>query len=151
MSNIEGDPDHVINRGALCSKGAALSQLAENKNRLTEPMYRAPNSKEWKKVSWEWALAEITKRIKATREAAFTLKNEKGQTVAKKRLGEIKKISPAAKLLDADDVRVIYLVAYKPELYHKFAVASVFDFGITRQMALAKMFRPVKNIASGLV
>ena len=79
--NIEGDPDHVINRGALCSKGSALSQLAENKNRLTEPMYRAPNSKEWKKVSWEWTLAEITKRIKATREASFTLKNEKGQTV----------------------------------------------------------------------
>ena len=71
--------------------------------------------------------------------------------LANKRLGEVKKISPAAKLLDADDVRVIYLVAYKPELYHKFAVASVFDFGITRQMALAKMFRPVKNIVSGLV
>jgi len=71
--------------------------------------------------------------------------------LANKRLGEIKKISSAAMLLDADDVRVIYLVAYKPELYHKFAVASVFDFGITRQMALAKMFRPVKNIASGLV
>jgi formate dehydrogenase iron-sulfur subunit len=71
--------------------------------------------------------------------------------LANKRLGEVKKISSAAMLLDADDVRVIYLVAYKPELYHKFAVASVFDFGITRQMALAKMFRPVKNIASGLV
>ncbi len=44
-------------------------------------MYRAPNSKEWKKVSWEWTLAEITKRIKATREASFTLKNAKGETV----------------------------------------------------------------------
>jgi formate dehydrogenase major subunit len=40
--NIEGDPDHVINRGALCSKGASLKQLAENENRLTQPMYRAP-------------------------------------------------------------------------------------------------------------
>ena len=79
--NIEGDPDHVINRGALCSKGSALSQLAETSNRLTEPMYRAPNSKQWKKVSWEWALAEITKRIKKTRESSFTLKNAKGETV----------------------------------------------------------------------
>ena len=35
--NIEGDPDHVINRGALCSKGASLRQLVENENRLTEP------------------------------------------------------------------------------------------------------------------
>jgi formate dehydrogenase iron-sulfur subunit len=71
--------------------------------------------------------------------------------LANKRLGEVKRISTAAMLLDADDVRVIYLVAYKSELYHKYAVASVFDFGITRQMALAKMFSPVKNIASGLM
>ena len=36
--NIEGDPDHVINRGSLCSKGAALAQLVENDQRLTQPM-----------------------------------------------------------------------------------------------------------------
>ncbi len=79
--NIEGDPDHVINRGSLCSKGAAISQLTENTNRLTEPMYRAPYSKEWKKVSWEWALDEIAKRIKKTRDKGFTAKNDKGQVV----------------------------------------------------------------------
>ena len=79
--NIEGDPDHVINRGSLCSKGAALAQLVENNNRITEPMYRAPHSKEWKKVSWDWALTEIAKRVRATREATFESKNEKGQTV----------------------------------------------------------------------
>jgi len=79
--NIEGDPDHVINRGALCSKGAALKQLAENENRLLEPMYRAPNSKEFKPVSWDWALEEIAKRVKATRDATFEAKNAKGQTV----------------------------------------------------------------------
>ena len=44
--NIEGDPDHVINRGALCSKGASLCQLVENKQRLTRPMYRAPGAKD---------------------------------------------------------------------------------------------------------
>lgn len=79
--NIEGDPDHVISRGSLCPKGAALSQLAENENRLTEPMYRAPNSKEWKQVSWDWALAEIANRVKKTRDATFTAKNDKGQMV----------------------------------------------------------------------
>ena len=79
--NIEGDPDHVINRGALCSKGASLKQLVETDNRLTEPMYRAPNAAEWKKVSWDWALTEIAKRVKATRDATFTEKNEKGQMV----------------------------------------------------------------------
>lgn len=79
--NIEGDPDHVINRGALCSKGASLKQLVENENRLLEPMYRAPNAKEWKPVSWEWALEEIAKRVKATRDATFEAKNAKGQMV----------------------------------------------------------------------
>ncbi len=79
--NIEGDPDHVINRGSLCSKGASLKQLTENSNRLTEPMYRAPYSKEWKQVSWDWALSKIAKRVKETRDASFEVKNKKGQVV----------------------------------------------------------------------
>ena len=81
VMNIEGDPDHVINRGSLCSKGAALKQLAENENRLTDPMYRAPYAKEWQKVSWDWALSQIAERVKATRDPGFTLKNDKGQVV----------------------------------------------------------------------
>ncbi len=79
--NIEGDPDHVINQGALCSKGSSIKQLTENANRLTEPMYRAPNSDQWQKVSWDWALSQITDRIKKTRDAGFETTNAKGQTV----------------------------------------------------------------------
>lgn len=79
--NIEGDPDHVINRGALCPKGAAISQLTENENRLTTPMYRAPNSDKWETVSWDWALTKIAERVKETRDAGFTAKNDKGQVV----------------------------------------------------------------------
>jgi len=79
--NIEGDPDHVINQGALCSKGSSIKQLTENENRLTEPMYRAPNSNHWQKVSWDWALSQITDRVKKTRDAGFEAVNAKGQTV----------------------------------------------------------------------
>jgi len=79
--NIEGDPDHPINEGALCAKGAALSQLANNKDRVKSPLYRAPNSDKWKKVSWDWALTEIAKRIKKDRDGTFTLKNDKGDVV----------------------------------------------------------------------
>lgn len=92
--NIEGDPDHVINRGALCSKGAALAQLVENNQRVTEPMYRAPYSKEWKKVSWDWALTQIAKRVKATRDATFEAANAKGQVV--NRTGGIASVGSAA-------------------------------------------------------
>ena len=78
---IEGDPDHVINRGSLCSKGSGLYQFVENKNRLTQPMYRAPYSKEWKTVSWEWVLDQIANRIKKTRDAGFIHKNDQGDIV----------------------------------------------------------------------
>jgi formate dehydrogenase major subunit len=79
--NIEGDPDHVINRGTLCSKGAALSGLSENENRLLQPMYRAPYSREWTTVSWDWALTEIAKRVQKTRDGTFTHKNDKKEVV----------------------------------------------------------------------
>jgi formate dehydrogenase major subunit len=79
--NIEGDPDHVINRGALCSKGAALAGLVENENRLLKPMYRAPYTAEWKEVSWDWAIDRIGRRIKATRDATFKQTNAAGQTI----------------------------------------------------------------------
>jgi formate dehydrogenase major subunit len=81
VMNIEGDPDHVINRGTLCAKGAGLSGVVENENRLLEPMYRAPRSNEWKSVSWEWALTEIAKRVKETRDDTFTKKNKNRQVV----------------------------------------------------------------------
>ncbi len=81
VMNIEGDPDHVINQGALCPKGSAIKQLTENENRLTEPMYRAPNSDRWQAVSWDWALSQITDRVKKTRDADFETTNAKGQTV----------------------------------------------------------------------
>ena len=79
--NIEGDPDNVINRGSLCSKGAGLYQFVENNNRLTKPMYRAPYAKAWKEVSWEWALDQIAQRIKQTRDTGFIHKNDDGDIV----------------------------------------------------------------------
>jgi len=79
--NIEGDPDHPVNQGALCAKGAALSQLVNNENRITTPLYRAPFSAQWRKVSWDWALQRIAKRIKQSRDASFMERNSKSQVV----------------------------------------------------------------------
>lgn len=70
---------------------------------------------------------------------------------AQKRLAEVKKDHPKAMLLDADDINVIYLVAYEPKLYHEFTVASRSGFDVTRKMALRKMFRPLTNMVSSLV
>jgi formate dehydrogenase major subunit len=73
--NVEGDPDHPISEGALCPKGASVLQIRDNKARVTKPLYRAPGAKEWKEVEWEWALDEIAKKVKKTRDATFTAKS----------------------------------------------------------------------------
>ena len=52
--NIEGDTEHPINQGALCSKGSALFQVANNEHRLTKVQYRAPKSDHWEEKSWDW-------------------------------------------------------------------------------------------------
>lgn len=69
--NTEGDPEHPINEGALCSKGAALYQVVNNPARLLKPRYRASGASEWKEVEWDWALNEIAHRIKNTRDKTF--------------------------------------------------------------------------------
>jgi len=80
--NIEGDPDHPINRGAACAKGASLRQLsADNPWRLSKPLYRRPGGTDWEPVDWNWALDTIARRIKDTRDAAFIEKDGKGNVV----------------------------------------------------------------------
>ena len=79
--NIEGDPDHPINEGTLCSKGAAASQLINNENRITTPLYRKPYSHEWMELSWEQALLMVAKRIKKSRDESFRRENDKGEVV----------------------------------------------------------------------
>jgi len=69
----EGDPEHPISEGTLCSKGASLFQMMNNPTRLQKPQYRAAGATEWKEVEWDWALDEIAKRVKDTRDRTFKL------------------------------------------------------------------------------
>lgn len=80
--NTEGDPDHPINEGSLCSKASSLYQITHhNQNRLKKPLYRAPLSDQWEEKSWDWVLDRIAANIKMTRDSSFKLKNNKGQVV----------------------------------------------------------------------
>ena len=82
VTNIEGDPDHPINRGAACSKGAALRQLAaDNPRRLNKVLYRAPGASEWEEKPWDWTLERIATRIKETRDAHWVEKDADGYVV----------------------------------------------------------------------
>ncbi|MEE9569670.1 MAG: twin-arginine translocation signal domain-containing protein [Candidatus Binatia bacterium] len=79
--NIEGDADHPINEGTLCSKGAASISMVNNKRRLSRPLYRAPGSTKWEKRSWNWTLDNLARRIKDTRDKHSTTRNAKGNVV----------------------------------------------------------------------
>ena len=89
--NAEGDPDHPINEGSLCSKGSSLYNVSyiydakgrpkPNPYRLTRPLYRAPGSDKWEEKSWEWMLETIARRIKDTRDQYFETRDASGVTV----------------------------------------------------------------------
>jgi len=79
--HIEGDPDHPVNRGTLCPKGAALLDIVHSPTRLTAPMYRAPGTGEFKRVTWNFAIDRIAKLMKADRDANFIAKSKAGATV----------------------------------------------------------------------
>jgi formate dehydrogenase major subunit len=79
--HIEGDPDHPVNRGTLCPKGAGLLDFVHSPNRLKHPEYRGPGESEWRRVSWDWALDRIAQLMKEDRDKNFQQKNSAGLTV----------------------------------------------------------------------
>jgi len=79
--HIEGDPDHPVNRGTLCPKGAGLLDFVHSPNRLQTPEYRAPGSKEWQRISWDDAFDRIARLMKADRDKNFVATNQDGATV----------------------------------------------------------------------
>src|SRR5712691_265030 len=71
--HVEGDPDHPINRGTLCPKGASLQQDILNERR--------PGGTAWEDISWDDALNEIAAKMKKTRDESFIEKDAAGHTV----------------------------------------------------------------------
>jgi formate dehydrogenase major subunit len=106
--NIEGDPDHPINQGSLCSKGMSTAQLNTvdgkiNPRRLQTVKYRARGSNRWEEKSWDWAMEEIAKRVKTARDQYFIEKDAEGRTV--NRLEAIASLGGAA--LDNEECSLI--------------------------------------------
>ena len=79
--HVEGDPDHPINRGTLCPKGASLEQDILNDRRLAKPQVRRPGSDHWEDISWDQAIDEIAHMVKKTRDDTFIEKDQSGATV----------------------------------------------------------------------
>ena len=79
--HIEGDPDHPVNRGTLCPKGAGLLDFVNSPNRVKFPEVREPGTKEWKRISWNDAFDRIAKLMKEDRDKNFIAKTDDGLTV----------------------------------------------------------------------
>jgi len=79
--HVEGDPDHPINRGTLCPKGASLEQDIINDRRVLKPQVRRPGSTQWEDISWDQAIDEIAHWTKKTRDATFIEQDAQDRTV----------------------------------------------------------------------
>ena len=79
--HVEGDPDHPINRGTLCPKGASLEQDILNERRLLKPQVRRPGSDRFEDISWDTAVDEIARWVKKSRDATFTATDAQGRVV----------------------------------------------------------------------
>jgi formate dehydrogenase major subunit len=71
LISIEGDYDHIVNRGSLCVKGISMFATHASPNRLTTPRYRAPGSDHWEDISWDDAISRVAQKIRKTRDATW--------------------------------------------------------------------------------
>jgi formate dehydrogenase major subunit len=75
---MEGDYDHIVNRGSLCVKGISMFATHASPNRLTTPRYRAPGSDHWQDISWDDAIARVAQKIRKTRDATWIASEKVG-------------------------------------------------------------------------
>jgi formate dehydrogenase major subunit len=71
LLTMEGDYDHIVNRGALCVKGISMFATHVSPQRLTSPRYRAPGSERWEDISWDDAIAKVAQKIRKTRDETW--------------------------------------------------------------------------------
>ncbi len=79
--HVEGDPDHPVNRGTLCPKGAGVIDMIQSPDRVHYPQVREAGTAEWKRIGWDEALTRVAKLMKADRDANFIKTNAAGVTV----------------------------------------------------------------------
>jgi formate dehydrogenase major subunit len=71
LISMEGDYDHIVNRGSLCVKGISMFATHTSPNRLHTPRYRAPGSDRWEDISWDDAITRVAQKIRKTRDATW--------------------------------------------------------------------------------
>jgi formate dehydrogenase major subunit len=80
LLKMEGDYDHIVNRGSLCVKGISMHATHASPLRLTTPRYRAPGSDHWEDISWDDAISRVAQKIRKTRDATWIATEKVGDT-----------------------------------------------------------------------
>ena len=71
LISMEGDFDHIVNRGSLCVKGISMFATHASPQRLTTPRYRAPGSDHWVDITWDDAITRVAQKIRKTRDETW--------------------------------------------------------------------------------
>ena len=71
LLTMEGDYDHIVNRGSLCVKGISMFATHTSPKRLATPRYRAPGSDHWEDISWLDAVNRVAQKIRKTRDESW--------------------------------------------------------------------------------
>ena len=58
---LEGNPEHPVNRGALCARGQSALQGLYNPDRFRGPMVKEGGA--WKAIDWDRALTLVSQRL----------------------------------------------------------------------------------------
>ena len=58
---LEGNPDHPLNKGALCARGQAALQGLYNPDRFRTPMVKEGNA--WKAITWDDAITRLSQAV----------------------------------------------------------------------------------------
>ena len=80
LLTMEGDYDHIVNRGSLCVKGISMHATHASPNRLTTPRYRAPGSDHWEDLSWDDAISRVAQKVRKTRDETWLATEKVGNT-----------------------------------------------------------------------
>ena len=78
LLTMEGDYDHIVNRGSLCVKGISMFETHASPKRLTTPRYRAPGSDHWEDISWQDAVNRVAQKIRKTRDETWIASEKVG-------------------------------------------------------------------------
>jgi formate dehydrogenase major subunit len=78
LVSMEGDYDHIVNRGSLCIKGISMFATHASPDRLKTPRYRAPGSDHWEEITWKDAVERVARKIQKVRDETWVATEKLG-------------------------------------------------------------------------